>query len=93
MHGSKPAWLDAKRTSQENKPARLVHRVCEVLQTYEDRKPDRVILDKQMPGKKVLRSGVPVGSSLYGRWRWEAAGLNRYTDEERKHAEEWAAQE
>ena len=90
VHGDKPVWLDAKR---DGRPAKLVHRVHEVLQSYENGKPDRAELEKDLPGKKVLRNRQVIGASIYGRWRWEGEGLSRYTDDERKHAQEWAAQE
>ena len=64
MHGDKPVWLDFKK---DNKPARLVHRVHDVLQSYENKKQDKLVLEKDVPGKKVKRGGVVIGASLYGR--------------------------
>ena len=93
LHGDKPVWLDVKKTRQQLKPLRLVHRACEIMQSFEDKKPEKIILTKDMRSKKVLRDGVPVGASLYGKWVWEAAGLENYTLEQRKHTEEWATSE
>ena len=90
LHGDKPAWLDAKKTKMELRPARMVHRACEVLQSFEDSKPDKVILTKNMVDKKILRSGVAIGASRYGKWVWTSAAEQLYTNEQRKHAEEWA---
>ena len=64
-----------------------------MLQSYENQKADSAILDKNMAGKKILCHGVPIGASLYGRWHWEQAGLDRYTVSEGKHAEEWASRD
>lgn len=91
VHGNKPAWLDAKKTKQELRPARMVHRACEVLQSYEDSKIHKAVLSKNMIDKKVLRNGVAVGASRYGKWMWTEEGAQHYTEEQRKHAEDWAA--
>ena len=41
-------WLDAKKSRTEMKPARLVHRIAQVLQDFEDSKPDTQTLEKNM---------------------------------------------
>ena len=62
--GDKPAWLDAKKTRQEPKPSRVVHRVHEVFQNYESKKPESVNLEKDLMGKKIKRNGVAIGATL-----------------------------
>ena len=93
MHGDRVVWLDAKRTRQENRPARLVHRAFEVLQSFESLKADGIQLTKDVPGKKIKRADAVLGHSLYGQWVWQQPAKDRYSADQLKHAEAWATQE
>ena len=83
----------AKIWFQDDMADRLSERARKNTEAYEDSKPDKVALEKNMPGKTILRNKEAVGASIHGRWCWKPAGLARYSEDERKHAEKWASTE
>ena len=43
----KNIWLDAKKSRTEMKPARLVHRIAQVLNDFEDSRADKLLIEKR----------------------------------------------
>ena len=62
----------------------------DVVANYESAKPTPASLVKDMVGKRIKRNGDVIGASLYGRWVWFEEGKKHYTEEERKHVEDWS---
>ena len=86
----KNVWLDAKKSRAEMKPARLVHRITQVLQDFEDSKPDKQALEKNMIGKNVRIPAGQLGWSRAGAWIWTNLAKTRYTTEQLDIAKSYA---
>ena len=80
-----PAWLDVKKDKEEMRPARVVHRVTELIEEAESGRSDKLVVEKVMNGKKVLvgpqDSQHIAGYSNKGVWMWTQWSRNRYSDE------------
>ena len=92
--GSKPVWLDAMRSKEENAPNRSVHRIYDYLQFLESAKPeaDRVevtkVLDK---GLKAVKAGqVTLYEYRFGRGIWTGYANERYSEAELSEGMEYA---
>ena len=86
----KNVWLDAKKSRAEMKPARLVHRIAQVLQDFEDGRPDTQALEKNMVGKNVRIPAGQLGWSRAGVWIWTGLAKARYTTEQLDIAKSYA---
>ena len=86
----KNVWLDAKKSRAEMKPARLVHRIAQVLQDFEDSRPDKQVLEKNMIGKNVKIPAGQLGWSRAGAWIWTNLAKTRYTTEQLDIAKSYA---
>ena len=78
--GDKVVWLDAAKTRDELRPARLTHRGAAALTDLESKRPDtsRGVVDKVMTGKQVKVANDVMGYSAYGNWIWTNAASERY---------------
>ena len=86
----KNIWLDAKKSRTEMKPARLVHRIAQVLQDFEDGRADKQQIEKNMIGKNVRNASGQLGWSRAGIWIWTAVAKARYTVEQLDIAKSYA---
>ena len=84
------AWLDVKKTREQLKPSRIVHRIAAFLEDNEATRPQPCNIEKNLMYKNVKRDGEKIGSVHYGLWRWTAAGEAAYDQSVRQHAEQWA---
>ena len=83
-------WLDAKKSRSEMKPARLVHRITQVLQDFENAMPQPQVLEKNMMGKTVRSPAGQLGWSRSGTWIWTGLAKARYSAEQLDIAKSWA---
>ena len=72
---TRKVWLDAKKERSETRPARLVHRDFEAIQTT---RADKAAVVKDMRGKRLLVDTKRMGHTLRGVWEWSAAAKQRY---------------
>ena len=86
----KNIWLDAKKSRTEMKPARLVHRIAQVLTDFEDARADKQPVEKNMIGKNVRNASGQLGWSRAGIWIWTAVAKARYTVEQLDIAKSYA---
>ena len=86
----KNIWLDAKKSRTEMKPARLVHRIAQVLTDFEDARADKQPIEKNMIGKNVRNASGQLGWSRAGVWIWTAIAKARYTVEQLDIAKSFA---
>jgi len=92
-HGDKPVWLDAKKTREELRPARVVHRITELIQEAESGKPDPMHVEKFLNGKYVKVGDERAGFTCRGAWMWTQWARNRYEQEFRDMAKAYAEDE
>ena len=86
----KNIWLDAKKSRTEMKPARLVHRIAQVLTDFEEARADKQAIEKNMIGKNVRNASGQLGWSRAGVWIWTAIAKARYTVEQLDIAKSYA---
>ena len=86
----KNIWLDAKKSRTEMKPARLVHRIAQVLTDFEEARADKQPVEKNMVGKNVRNASGQLGWSRSGVWIWTAVAKARYTVEQLDIAKSYA---
>ena len=86
----KNIWLDAKKSRTEMKPARLVHRIAQVLTDFEEARADKQPIEKNMVGKNVRNASGQLGWSRAGVWIWTAIAKARYTVEQLDIAKSFA---
>ena len=79
-------WLDVKKTTEEMRPARIVHRVAEAIQEIEATQSAPLQVDKKLYGKIVEVGGRKVGQVRNGTWVWLPFACNRYSQEQRENA-------
>ena len=92
IHGNKAVWLDVKKTREELKPKRIVHRTADILTSFESTKqPEhRAIISKDLSRKTVSRSDIPVGCIKLGKWAWQPDARDFYSPEQLDQAMTWA---
>jgi len=80
-----PVWLNVKKDREEMRPARVVHRVTDLIEEAESGRSDGLEVEKKMNGKKVLLGPQGnqhiAGYSNKGVWMWTQWSRNRYTQE------------
>jgi len=80
-----PVWLNVKKDREEMRPARVVHRVTDLIEEAESGREDKLEVEKVMNGKKVLvgpkGSQHIAGYSNKGVWIWTQWSRSRYTEE------------
>ena len=74
----KCVWLDVKKGREELRPARLVHRISELIEEAESARPDKMPVGKVMNGKYVKVGEQKVGYSCKASWIWTRFGQERY---------------
>ena len=81
--GQRFLWLDASKTCDELRPARLVHRAATALEDLESKfnVGDRQKIDKVMNGKQVKVGGIVMGYTHHGSWKWIKSAGDRYKNE------------
>ena len=77
-----------RKTYEELKPARVIHRLGEVLQNVlEAQREDFLPVDKRMYGKQVYVGNKPneklVAFTVYGVVHWTQFAIERYTEQDR----------
>jgi hypothetical protein len=90
-------WLDARKTREEMQPARMVHRIHEVLQDLAaGRSAGRWTMQKS-PGARTVSvsiidnpNTIVMARVMNGKIRWQPWGLEHLTEHERVTAEEFA---
>ena len=89
--GDKFVWLDAAKTRDELRPARLTHRGATALSDLESKRPEdaRGNVEKVMTGKQVKVAGDVMGYSAYGQWEWTRAAHGRYDEDSLKVIKAW----
>jgi hypothetical protein len=80
--GGKPIWLDAQRTRDEMRPARIVHRIFDGLENLERPRTDKIVLTKNMPGKLIESPSGRMGWTQQGNWVWSQIARQRYHAED-----------
>ena len=88
---SKPAWLDVKKSKEQLKPARMVHRIADFLEDVEKAKTTPGTITKDVVRKVIKRNDDIMGSIYFGKWRWSVAGIFLYDEAVRENAVECAA--
>ena len=86
-------WLDAKKENYELRPARLVHRVCDMLLDFESQREDPLEVEKVMNGKFVKVGGHRAGFTLHSQWKWTGYAVKRYSAEQLEMAKGYADEE
>ena len=89
----KSAWLDVKKTREQLKPNRMVHRIATFLEDVERNKDQPATITKDMKDKAVNRNNIQSGKVVFGKWRWSPEGLQDYSQTARENAVEWASLE
>ena len=86
--------LDVKKSRAELRPARITHRVTEMIEEMEKAEQTPLPVTKRMNGKYV-EVGVrnTVGQVRNGAWTWTAFAKDRYTEEQLKVAKTFAESE
>lgn len=81
--GDRFVWCDVQRTPEELRPAKLVHRVAEVLADFEKGKQDGGLqVEKHMYTKTVTLGGDRVAYILAGKLRFCGPLPDRYSQED-----------
>jgi hypothetical protein len=86
----KPCWLDAKKERAELRPARIIHRIAQVLQELENGRDDKGEVKKDTIGKIVSVGGHRACFTLHGSLKWSAWSVARYPQSELEWAQAFA---
>ena len=86
----KLAWLDVKKTKEETRPSRLMHRARDIIESFEKAKSDPKPITKDPKKKEVLRDATKIGQTAFGKVTWDDEAKKHYTPEQLKHATAWA---
>ena len=86
-------WLDAKKEFHELRPARLVHRIYDVLVELESTREDKLKVEKVLNGKFVKLGDRRAGYTLHGQWKWTGVATQRYCQEDLDMARSFAEQD
>ena len=81
----------ARRCGREEfRPARVVHRIAELITEAESGKEDPMHVEKRLNGKYVLVDNNKAGFTAKGVWIWTAWAKHRYTEDFREMAKAYA---
>ena len=69
-------WMDAKKTRASIYPARIVHRMAEVLADIEATMTSPSKIVKFLKGKFINVGGQRVGHTMKGEWKWTARAIS-----------------
>ena len=86
----KVVWLDVKKDREEMRPARVVHRITELIEEAESARDDRLPVEKVLNGKFVKLGPQRAGYVSKGNWVWTALAVSRYPQEFRDMATAYA---
>ena len=82
--------MDVKKTTEELRPARIVHRVAEFLEEMESSQSSPLPIEKKLNGKYVMIGDKRAGYVCAGAWQWCAFAKGRYSLEQLDSAEGYA---
>lgn len=86
-------WLDVKKTSQELKPTRIMHRITEYLEEVEKANGRNAVITKFPGDRKIKVDDNKEGSSYGGEWHWTHFVRQRYSIEELNEGKAYAEDE
>ena len=86
----KEVWVDVEKSRAELKPARLIHRITEILEEYEGARESPQPITKVMNGKQVKMGGELLAWSQHGQLQWGRFACKRYSDEDREAMKAYA---
>jgi len=86
----KTVWLDVKKDREELRPARIVHRISDLISEAESGREDKLPVDKVLNGKYVKVGDDKAGYCAKGLWVWTTFSTSRYTQEFRDMAKAFA---
>ena len=86
-------WLDVKKTREEMRPARIVHRMAEFLGEVETQQSEKLPIKKVLNGKYIEVGDKRVGRVMNGAWHWDAFAKARYSKEQLVSAKGFAEEE
>jgi hypothetical protein len=89
----KQVWLDMKKDREELRPARVVHRITELIMEAESGKSDSMEVEKFLNGKYVKVGDNRAGFTAKPFRIWTQWGCNRYSQEFREMAKAYAEDE
>jgi len=91
---NRTAWIDAKRTQAEMKPAKNMRRIADYLEAIEaGRQGGPKKVEKKPKLLTVEVDGAPMGFSRLGEWSWTDAARAIYSAEQMDMAATFAAQQ
>ena len=82
IDGDRIVWLDARKEREELKPARIVHRICECLEDFEQACDNPLPVQKFMNGKFVKVGGTRAGYVFKSSWHWTQWSKTRYDSDQ-----------
>ena len=90
-HHGRVLWLDAAKTRDELRPARLVHRAATAIENMENKfpEPDRLAVEKVMNGKQVKAGGKVMLHTYRGNWQWSSDAADRYKPDQMQMVTGW----
>ena len=74
-------WLDVKKSREEMRPARIVHRMAECVTDFEASQSSPLAVDKQLNGKYIKVGTDRIGQVIRGEWKWFPFAKGRYSSE------------
>ena len=87
-------WLDVKKSREELRPARIVHRMTEMIQEFESAEQNPLKVEKKLNGKYVeVGDHKRVGQVRKGSWVWLPFALERYETDQLEFAKTYAEEE
>ena len=87
-------WLDVKKSTAELRPARIVHRMAEIMEEIEAAEDPPLEVTKKLNGKYV-EVGVKkrIGQVRNGSWVWLPFAMTRYQPDQLEFAKAYAEEE
>ena len=89
----KPVWLDVRKDREELRPARVVHRITDLITEAESGRSDKMPVEKFLNGKYVKVGTERAGYTNKGSWVWTSFANGRYNQEFRDMAKAFAEDE
>jgi len=89
----KPVWLDVRKDFEELRPARIVHRITDLITEAESGRSDKLPVEKFLNGKYVKVGTDRAGYTCKGSWVWTSFATGRYDQEFRDMAKAFAEDE
>jgi hypothetical protein len=90
---TKKVYFDARKSRQELRPSRLVHRAWDYVMDVEMTKEgEKATIAKELRGKFLTRNGVRIGASIGRQWRWLQTAWdkkNGYTEQQLHLGLDW----